>query len=137
MRRSVGKPTAAVMRRTCRFRPSVSVELEPGRRDFAADADRRHARPQPLGLARSSRASAGRGPVVRERHPAPQRRSTASVGCNAFHLHAVGLGSLRARIGDLMLQRAVRGQDDEPLAVRIQPPGGVDTPAGDRKSPSV
>ena len=122
-RRNVGRPTAAVIRRTWRFRPSVisSSSQEVG---ISASADGRVARPEILW--RADAAGAGRlRKAVAQFHAALQG-TQGILPYLTFHLHPVGLGELVAGLGDGGLQRAVVGEGHEPLAVAVEPAGRID-----------
>ena len=66
----------------------------------------------------------------RPRHPIPQRYSAPQPrqGCFpglSLNLDKIGLFKLVARICNLVLQRPIIGQDDQPLTVIIEPTRGI------------
>ena len=100
-RRSVGRPTAAVMRRG----------------DALAKAHGRVALPQCGRLQQPG--LGGQGGAVLECHALAQAAQLFFGGA-ALHLHPVGLGQLVARVGNAGLQGAVVGQQQQALAVAVQ-----------------
>ena len=113
-RRRTGWPTASHMRRTWRLRPSwITMRSTPGRQ---------HAH-----LGRRGR------PVV-ELHALAQRAQGARAGRAAGHLGHVLLGHAVGGMGEQLGQRAVVGQDQEPLGVAVEPPDREDTRA--RRAPA-
>ena len=65
----------------------------------------------------------GAGQAVVEHDPLPQTRQRVGVG-DALYLRPVGLGDVVARVGQLEQEVAVVGQEDQPLAVGVQPAHG-------------
>lgn len=92
-------------------------ELDPGRRNIAAETDWRMTRPQPrLGKeARRRRA----GPPVAELHPVAQAFQRG-VRRRPFDLHPVGFGQLVFRVRNARLQLAVVGEQQQTLAVVVE-----------------
>ncbi len=62
----------------------------------------------------------GTGQAVFEHDALPQTRQGIRTG-DALDLHPVGLGDVVARVGQLEQEVAVIGQEDQPVAVGIQP----------------
>ncbi len=96
--------------------------LQPCRWHMLAEADRRVARPQcrlrdDVRLCRA-------GASVVERHAASQL-TERRFPRYTFHLHPIGLGQLMARVGDARLQATVIGEQQQSLAVVVEPPGGT------------
>ena len=104
-------------------------DLQPGIRHRLAKAHRRLALPQ----SRRFRQHAHFGRLSNEIakiDPGAQRGQLVLVR-PPFHLHPVGLRQLPARIADAVLQLAVAGEQQQPFAVGVQPPGRVDAGLGD------
>ena len=113
------------MRRTCRLRPS-ELELQPsgGHAEPVADG----------GIARSDgtgnrwiqqlgpRRAAG---AVFELEAPPQRFEIRFCWCSLY-LGPVLAPVAKAWVGELMLQLAVAGEQQQPLAIGIQAPSGID-----------
>ena len=123
--RSVGWPTAAVMRRTWRLRPSVSVISSQAVGTFSAEADRRVARRE-VRLGVEELHEAGKRAAVGELHAAAQLLERRVVG------HALDLDPVRARmaffrIGQTMVEPAVVGEQQQALAVVIEAARGIDS----------
>ena len=66
----------------------------------------------------------GQRDAVRQQHTRAQRLQLR-VGGRAFNLHQVGFLHLEARAADARLQSAVTRQQQQALAVGVQPPAGV------------
>ena len=117
----MGCPTAAVIRRTWRLRPSRNVTPI----QLSATLFRTR-----IGGSRGHRSGGSLGPggprhSVLEPHPAPQRRETGFPGFT-LDLHQIGLGQLEARIRDPGLQSPVVAQQQQALAVAVEPACGID-----------
>ena len=93
----------------------VQRDFEPGGRDRATDADGRLARPQSgrVGHPAHDRRSGGTIGEV----DAPPERFQRRVGRLAFDFNPIRLRQLEARPADPCLERTVRGEDDQALAV--------------------
>jgi D-arginine dehydrogenase len=103
--------------------PLAQGQADPAIGHALAKAHRRVARPErgridPFG-------PRGQGHPVVEAHPARKRIERGCVGL-ALDLHEVGLGGLEARVGDAGLKPPVVGQQEQPLAVAVEPPGRID-----------
>ena len=126
--RRVGRPTAAVMRRTWRLRPS--------RRSSCSQAVGTVRRWR-IGGWRSGRVGGGDGLGPRgqgasplDLHPVPQMAQGWLPG-RPLHLHQVAAPVPLAWIGEGLLQAAIAGEQQQPLAVGVESAGGVDVGAGD------
>lgn len=64
------------------------------------------------------------------RHPRPQRDQRLGRG-HVLHLYQISFGQFEAGMGQPVRKVTVVGQQQQPLAVLIQPAGGVDFPHGD------
>ncbi len=62
-------------------------------------------------------------PVI-EVHAVPQPVKRFLSG-RAFHLHPIGLGQFVFRIGDTGLQNTIVGQQQQPLAIVVEPASGA------------
>ena len=126
--RSVGWPTAAVIRRTWRFRPSRST-----RRSQAVGTFLRNrigtGRSGRSGSSSSSSASTGRG-SGRPEDDAPAKGVERRRFRDLLDLGQVGLGMLDAGVGQAMGERPVVGQEEQALAVPVEPAHRVDPGTG-------
>ncbi|CAJ1811646.1 hypothetical protein LMBIIBHN_01351 [Aeromonas salmonicida] len=103
--------------------PLYYLDLEPAGGDLLALADRRIAWPH-IGLIHEP-CLGGQCQAVVEFNPGAQGGQFLFARY-AFHLHPVSLGRLLSRLGEASLQLAVVGEQQEPLAVTVQPAGGID-----------
>ena len=94
-------------------------KLDPVGGNVLALADRRLARWQLRRRIEPARPRRQRGPIVEHDTVAQLRQRL--VGAQALHLHPVGLLHFVSRVGDAGLQRAVAGQQQQALAVGIEP----------------
>ena len=125
--RNVGCPTAAVIRRTWRLRPSRIVKRSQAVGTFLRNR---------IGTERSGGAGLGQqlnlgGPgstVVQVN--APPQASSASAAGNSLDLDQIGLGMLEPRVGQAMRQAAVVGQEEQALAVAVEPADRIDPGIG-------
>ncbi len=123
MRRSVGNPTAAVIRRTCRFLPSTSVSSSQDVGIALRNRIGRIARPKARGAAIACTFA---GAVTKSREIDARLECAQLFGSgHPLDLRPIDLGELAAGTRDPRLQRAVGGEDDEPFAVRVEPAGGI------------
>ena len=124
--RRVGRPTAAVMRRTWRFRPSRSCSSSQlvgmlaryrigGSRSGRGGPSARRKNPR-LGWPRS---------LPLNNHTIPQRFELFRVG-QPFHLHPVTPPMTEARIGELLLQKPLIGEKKQTFTVCVEPASCVD-----------
>ena len=121
--RRVGWPTAAVIRRTCRLRPSVIVSLIQ-QSGTVLRMRTGGSRGQSAGGAIRS-ASAGRVIPSLSRTPSRSAASAASSISPSIWTRYV-LGCLNRGIGDPRLEPAVVGEQEQPLAVEIEAARGID-----------
>src|SRR6185312_4526853 len=113
--RSVGKPTAAVMRRTWRLRPSRKVSVS---QLVGMLLRKRTGGSRGHNQSGSTACSAGAGKVGPSFSTTAQRGERRIVD-RAIHLHQVGLGLLVARVGQPLLQPAVVGEQQQAFAVVV------------------
>jgi len=99
-------------------------ELDPGGRDVAAHADGRIAWPQ--FRFRNEADFRRAGTAIAERHATAQFLQRLRVRFT-FYLCPVGLGQFVFRFGNAGLQGPVVGQQQQTLAVVVEPPGGPHT----------
>ncbi len=97
-------------------------ELDPGRRNVLAKPYRRFARPQ--GRFRDGAHSGRACPAVVQRYTASQVFEHTLIR-HAFYLRPVGLRQFVFWVGDPCLQGAVVGEQQQALAVIVEPPGGT------------
>ena len=124
MRRNVGSPAAAVIRRTWRFRPSVSVisSHDVGSALRTRMGGVRGQRPAGSGIARTVA-----GAVTTSSSLIAGGKPLDLVACrHALDFDPVDLRELSPRARDARLQRPVGRQHDETFAVRVQPSRGID-----------
>ncbi len=98
-------------------------DLQPAGGDLLALANGRIARPHRRFI--HDARPGGQGHAVIELHSGAQG-SQLLFARDPFHLHPVGLGGLLPWLGEARLQLAVVGEQQQPLAVAIEPPCGVD-----------
>ncbi len=103
--------------------PLGDGDLEPARRDRLAVTDRWIARPK-TGLSAAPDLCRSRSAAI-ENDAAPQL-GERRVRRYPLDLHPIGFGQLEARIRESLLQSAVVGEQQQPFAVAVQPPGRVD-----------
>src|SRR5690606_33437222 len=65
------------------------------------------------------------GKAILQANALPQLSEAFRAGI-ALNLHKISLGHLEARVRDPRLRLAVVGQKQQPLAVEIETPGGID-----------
>ena len=122
--RKVGWPTAAVIRRTWRLRPSRMVSRSQAVGTFLRNrigtdrSGKRRRLGQQLDLGRTGRA------VVQDDAPA-QGLERLVIG-DPLDLDQIRLGMLEPRVGEAMGQPAVVGQEQQALAVAVEPADRVD-----------
>ena len=124
MSRSVGWPTAAVMRRTWRLRPSrssssihdVGIAL---RTRIGGSRAQSHS-----GSGTQLRTGGQGGAVVQ--HDAVPEALQAGIVRDALDLHEVDLRERRARLADTSLPGTEIGEQQQAFAVVVEPTGGVD-----------
>ncbi len=108
--------------------PLDNLDLQPAGGDLPALAYGRIAWPH-RGFLHDARPG-GQGHAVVELYPGAQGGQFL-LARHAFHLYPVGLGGLLPRLGEARLQLAVVGEQQEPLAVAIEPACGIDAGLGD------
>ncbi len=116
------------MRRTWRLRPSRIVRREPGGRHVFAEPDRHRAAGQRRRLGQQLDLG-GQGSTVVQVDTTPQRLECLGTG-NALDLDQISLGMRKPRVGEAMRQTAVVGQDEQALAVAVEPADWINP--GDR-----
>ena len=99
-------------------------DLQPRGRHVAPKTYGRLARPEPVRLVDSPRSGRRRDAVL-ELHTAAQESERRGVRY-ALDLGEIGLLRPATRIGDPLLQRAVVGQEQQTLAVVVEPTCGID-----------
>ncbi len=137
MRRSVGRPTAAVIRRTWRLRPFADGQFEPRRGNrLPAHANRRIARPQFRRAPASGAPAPGRVVPSVEVHAARQRGELR--GRRRRLRPAPSRSSASLCFGSAMRACSAPSavSTTQALAVGVEPPGRIDVRAR-RCSPSA
>ena len=123
---SVGNPTAAVIRRTCLFLPSVKVNSNHVSgtvlRTRMGGTRSGHAGEMTLTFAPRVRNSL---PLILKGKGGTQPLQLFVRG-HAFHLHMVRAFMPTLGVQELGLEAVVVGQEQKPFAVRIEPTHGVD-----------
>ena len=122
-RRSVGCPTAAVMRRTWRLRPSVIESFSQAVGTFL----RKRIGTGRSGNGGSASSSSTRAGRVRPSGSETPRQSAWSAGRvrHALDLHEIRLGVLEPRVSKTVGQSAILGQKQQALAVEVETPGRI------------
>ena len=103
--------------------PLDDLDLQPAGGDLLALANGRIARPHRRFI--HDARPGGQGHAVIELHTGAQGGQFL-LARDPFHLHPVGLGGLLPRLGEARLQLAIVGEQQQPLAVAIEPPCGID-----------
>jgi hypothetical protein len=98
----------------------AEVELDPARCDRSAMADRWLARPEAR-LVRQESHTRGAGRTIGKTHP-PLERGERRCADLALDLHQIAFLDAVRRIREAGLQPAVVGEEEQPLAVEIEPP---------------
>ena len=114
--------------------PFADHQSQPGRRHVLAEPDRHRAVGQGGGSSRSS-TSAGRVGPSFSTTPRRERLERRRVG-NPLDLHEIRLGMFEPRVGQPVGQPAVIGQQQQALAVAVEPADRID-PRHATKSLSV
>jgi len=96
---------------------------QPAIGDARADADRGHARPE-IGCGDPFDLGGAGGAVLQ--HDAVAQGIERGLARLALDVHEIGLGQLELRIRDPRLEATVVGQQQQPLAVPIEPPRRID-----------
>ncbi len=103
--------------------PLHYLDLQPASGDLLALANGRIARPHRRFI--HDTRPGGQGHAVVELHAGAQGGQFLFAR-DPFHLHPVGLGGLLPRLGEARLHLAIVGEQQQPLAVAIEPPCGID-----------